>query len=385
MRKYSSAVEQNIRTERLVREWTRSGLLDAQQRDRILADLPVDLRRTNLFLRLILFVFTCLIIVASTILVAILLKPTTAVADGVLSLFAAGAALILAEVLASEARLYYFGVEEAFAISLPVFSGIAALLLFGEHDVLGLTFAAGAAFAIYFRFGYVYAAVGGMLCVGAIPFQIFGISSDERRLIAALSLAVIWFIARAARRRHGDEFPGDEYAFIEVAAWVILYGFLNLHLFSYVVPFSTVGAATSQGFYWFTYAMTWLLPALGISLAVRAKQRLMLDVNLAMALATLATNKPYLHAIQMPWDPILFGLLLIGVVIVVRRWLANDATGIRNGFTAARLLESDRRNLAAVATASILLDPKAAPASPNQETFKTQGGRSGGAGASGSF
>jgi hypothetical protein len=142
----------------------------------------------------------------------------------------------------------------------------------------------------------------------------------------------------------------------------MLYGFINLHLFSSVLPLGVSSAVTTSNFYSFTYVMTWLLPAIGLWLAIRSKQRLLLDVNLAMALATLATNKPYLHGVQEPWDPILLGLLLVGVVIALRRWLSKDPAGLRNGFTAVRLLESDRRTLAA--TASVLF---------------------GGAGASGSF
>jgi hypothetical protein len=386
MRKYSADAEQNIRMERLVREWKRSGLLESQQCDRILAEIPVDLRRTNLFLRLILFGFTFLLIAASAVLVVIMFRPPSAVAGGVFSLFGAVVTFIAAEILVSEARLYRFGVEEAAAICAALFTGIAALLLFGEHDTTGLAMTAATAFIIYFRFGYVYAAVLAMLCLTAIPFRAFGLSGDEPRLIAALLLAVIWFAARRAGRRHGDDFPADEYALIEAVAWVMLYGFINLHLFSSVFPLGVSRAVTTSNFYSFTYVMTWLLPAIGLWLAIRSKQRLLLDVNLAMALATLATNKPYLHGVQKPWDPILLGLLLIGVVIALRRWLSKDPAGVRNGFTAARLLEADRRSLAAAATASVLFGPKTdTSASSHEETFKPQGGRSGGAGASGSF
>src|SRR5262245_35910830 len=203
MRKYESGAEQNIRIERLVREWTRSGLLESPQRDRILAEIPIDLRRTNLFLRLILFGFTCLIIAASAVLAVIMLKPDSAMVGGVLSLFAACLTLFAAEGLVTGAGLYRFGVEEAAAISAAVFAGIAAATAFGERATAGLAAAAATAFIVYFRFGYVYAAMGGMWCVSAIPFQIFGISNDARRLIAVLALAVIWFIARRAGLRHG--------------------------------------------------------------------------------------------------------------------------------------------------------------------------------------
>ena len=55
---YSRDDERNIRVERLVRDWNKSGLITDAERDRMLPDLKVDLRRTNLWLRLTLFVFS---------------------------------------------------------------------------------------------------------------------------------------------------------------------------------------------------------------------------------------------------------------------------------------------------------------------------------------
>lgn len=134
--------------------------------------------------------------------------------------------------------------------------------------------------------------------------------------------------------------------------------------------------------------MIWLLPAAGLWLSIRDRDRPLLDASLAMGLATLLTNKPYLGAARKPWDPILLGLLLIGAAIVVRRWLANGDTGSRHGFTARRLLRSDTETRAAVAIASAALHgtpahPHSDPSSP--DPFKGGGGRSGGAGAGGSF
>lgn len=110
----------------------------------------------------------------------------------------------------------------------------------------------------------------------------------------------------------------------------------------------------------------------------------MLDVNLVLVLVTLATNKPYWGLARQTWDPILLGVVLIGVVLGLRRWFGN---GDRYGFTASRILSKDMRALSVVGTASAALH--ATPGhdlnSPSTDTFKSGGGRSGGAGASGSF
>ena len=110
-----------------------------------------------------------------------------------------------------------------------------------------------------------------------------------------------------------------------------------------------------------------------------------MDVNIAIALVTLATNKPYLGLARKPWDPILFGLLLMSGAIVVKRWLATGIHAERYGYTATRLLAGDRKVMTAIATASSLLQPDvpAPAAAPSQPDFG--GGRSGGAGAGGAF
>jgi hypothetical protein len=57
MNLYSRDDERAIRAQRMVEDWTKSGLLQQSQRDQIMPTLQVDLRRTNRFLRGTLFVF----------------------------------------------------------------------------------------------------------------------------------------------------------------------------------------------------------------------------------------------------------------------------------------------------------------------------------------
>ena len=111
---------------------------------------------------------------------------------------------------------------------------------------------------------------------------------------------------------------------------------------------------------------------------------MLLDASILMLLGTLMSNKPYLGSARYPWDPIVFGLLLMGVAIAIKRWLASGANGIRHGFigdapagvgagTARRL---QQRGRAVPARRARNRSPR-----PNLGG----GGRSGGAGASGNF
>jgi hypothetical protein len=139
--------------------------------------------------------------------------------------------------------------------------------------------------------------------------------------------------------------------------------------------------------YWLTYVMVWVLPLAGLCLALQKKDRPFMQVNTALALVTLATNKSYLGLTRKPWDPILFGVLLTGIAIVVKRWLASGANGRRYGFTPKRILAGDSRIMAAIATASSLVQPNIPPSSTGPASPHPQfgGGRSGGAGAGGEF
>jgi len=239
-----------------------------------------------------------------------------------------------------------------------------------------------AAFAVYRRYRYVCAAVGAMLCASLAPFQLH-LSSMVQRLLAAAILGGCCIVARMKRRKYGDEFPGDEHGTIQASAWLGMYATLNLHL-----SFVLFTRPLASSFYWFTYAMIWTLPAAGLWLSIRDRDRPLLDASLVMALATLLTSKPYLGVARRPWDPILLGLLLIGVAILLRRWLASGEDGTRDGFTAVRLLRSDKDTRTAVAVASaafheVPTHPHSDPSSP--DPFKGGGGRSGGGGAGGSF
>jgi hypothetical protein len=228
----------------------------------------------------------------------------------------------------------------------------------------------------------VYAGVAAILGVGLVPSS-FHLSEASQRLVAAVVLGGCFVATRTKRMTHGGEYPGDEYGILQAAAWLGLYAALNLYLWSwYFTP-------PHEPFYWFTYAMIWILPAAGVWLSIRDRDRPLLDASLVLALATLATNKPYLGLPRKTWDPILLGLLLMGAAIVLRRWLASGEDGSKHGFIATRLLRSDDDTLATLGTASAALHAlpahphSPAPEPPPPDAF--QGGRSGGGGGGASY
>jgi len=383
MRRYSESDERNVRLHALVREWMRSGLLDEAQGTRLGEELRTDLRRTNNFLRIVLFLFTGLIVGAAVLLVFEALQihdtPRITVVCGIAAVLCFG----LAEILIAEFRLYRFGVEEALAVAAVVLLVIATGGMFERakiESIFALAFTIGAigGLVLYGRFGFVYGGIAAIACAVMIPFPLVH-EPAAQRLWASAVLAGVFVIARRYHLVQGDEFPGDDYAVFQAAAWAGLYVVLNLHL--------TSSGITTGRFYWATYALIWLLPIAGLRMGIRNRDRLLMDVSAAMALATLATNKAYLGRQPQSWDPILFGLLLMGTAIVIRRWLASGPNGERYGFTPVRTLSKHARLMTIVSTASAAFQPQPSSPAPEPATARPhfEGGRSGGAGASGEF
>jgi hypothetical protein len=237
---------------------------------------------------------------------------------------------------------------------------------------------AGGGLGLYRRFGFVYAALGAIVCIAAVPFQL-DLSRAVQRVLAAVAMALVLMIVRSKRLHYRADYPGDEYGWLQAAAFGGVYLAVNLQL-----PWGSDGARGL--FYWSTYAVIWVLPLVGLAFAVREKDRELLDVGLALALVTLVTNKPYLGWPRHTWDPIVLGLVLMAIAIAVRRWLASGPVGERHGFTSRRLLEKDRAVLSLVGTASsVIAPPEAGPSRTDPAESGFHGGRSGGGGGSGNF
>jgi hypothetical protein len=385
MNLYSRDDERAIRTGRLVEDWTESDLLTPEQRDVMRPQLAVELRRTNKFLRITLFFFGGVILQSALGLVAVIVGGVNeTVGLGLLGLAAGAACFWLSSRLVRRYNLYRFGVEEAVALSAAGLTAFGAGFLAGGDSyasvVIGLAVGAGMLTALYLRFGYVYAAVFAMVALVALPFQ-FGGPEIMRRAVAVILLAAIVVMVRRARAGYGDEYPGDALLVIEAVAWLGIYLLVNL-----VVSMSVTDIYRGSIVYVVTYVATWLLPLVLVWVAIRGRERPLLWAGIAMALGTLLSNKEYLGTPRYEWDPIVFGLFLMGIAIVIRRWLASGDGGVRNGYTSARIVVSDKTHIGTLAMVSTVhTDVPVNESAPAAEPSIGGGGRSGGAGAGGSF
>ena len=195
-----------------------SGLLEPPQHAIIAATLSTDLKRTNLSLRVVLFIFGTIVLWAALGLLLVatgLDREDRAIGWSMVMVGVAG--FLLADYLIGQSRLYRFGVEEAFASWSVVLIAIGIGYLVslggsrGDFPILvALLVAAFASLAVYARFGYLYAALAAVACAACAPFFLEQPQTIERILSASVLLAA-FFAARSLEWPNGVDFPGDDY------------------------------------------------------------------------------------------------------------------------------------------------------------------------------
>ena len=113
MRAYSASSLEAVRTRELLKVWASEGFISEEQYRQMEEETVCDLRRTNIFLRLVLFFFT-LLVVAAVAALFFAARPAEQVAGSILLIFA-GVSYAAAELAVSQGRLYRYGIEEALA------------------------------------------------------------------------------------------------------------------------------------------------------------------------------------------------------------------------------------------------------------------------------
>ena len=403
MRAYSAADEEALRARTLLKDWAGEGFLTEAQYQTMEQETVCDLRRTNIFLRLVLFLFTMIIMGAGAgLFFTVFLSRPSAQTIGIFLLIFAPIAYGAAEFVVSSARLYRYGIEEALAACSVGFlcAGIEAAWFEGTWSTFGLSPglqwlvpAAGsvASLWIWRRFGFAYAFLAAMIFVIWMPGYWTSSHSAQHLIVAAIYFAglIAVIVARAAHRL---TYLDDGFSIAEALLWLGIYVAINLEISS-LDPretwwgFARAGTEFSRPFYWTTWVLIWCLPPVVLARGLRRKDRFVIAAGTIAAVLTLITNKPYLGWPRHTWDPMLLGALLFGVALLIRRWLAHGPGGIRRGFTAQRLSGKDKRWMNVGATALGLVSPNPITQSPQTGTpdVRFGGGDSGGAGATSDF
>ena len=402
MRVYRASSEETLRVRQFLKDWFDSGFLSKAQYELLEKETVSDLRTTNVFLRLVLFFFTLISVIAAAALwYTLFLSGSTDETTGVFALIFAAVCYAAAEVAASRARLYRYGIEEALAVCSVGF------LCIGMQDALFngsfysprpvtsecLVFIAGAGLSLWIwrRFGLWYAFPAAMIFAIFVPGY-WSFSHAGQRLMVAAFYAVGLIGVAAARSRHRFDYLSDVYSLAEAFLWLGIYLAINLQLSSLALAVRGWGGTRlspefGTSFYWSTWVMIWCLPLVVLVRGIRERNRPVIAAGIVAAALTMITNKPYLGWPRHTWDPMLFGVLLTGVAFFVRRWLDGGPGKVRCGFTAERLSGRDKHWMSAGSAVFGLLTPESiTPAAQTQPSgVKFGGGSSGGGGASSEF
>ncbi|MGA7686089.1 MAG: hypothetical protein WCC32_06285 [Terriglobales bacterium] len=401
MRVYSAASEETLRARIFLKDWFGEGFLTKAQYQVLERETVSDLRTTNVFLRLVLFFFTLIIVGAGAPLFSVVFLPrssdqTTGVFLMIFALFCYAAA----EAAVSQARLYRYGIEEALAICSVGFFCVGMQLAFFGSGIYtprpdaaqSLIPAAGVAFSLWIwrRFGLSYLFLAAMIFVIFLPGY-WTSSREAQRVIIAAFYAIGLAGVAAVRSRHRFDYLEETYSLAEAFLWLGIYLAINLQVASLNLRAPWWGGTRAASefarpFYWGTWVLIWCLPPIILARGIRQKDRFVIAVGGIVTLLTFVSNKPYLGWPRHSWDPMLLGILLTGVAVFLRRWLARGPGGIRHGFTAARLSGKDKQWINVGAT---LLGPLPQSITPVPQTggqdFRFGGGQTGGGGAGGDF
>jgi hypothetical protein len=402
VRLYGASSEETLRVRQLLTGWAGEGFLTKEQYQRLEQETVSDLRTTNIFLRLVLFLFTVIGVGAAVALFfKVFLSRPSEQTSGVFLLIFAALCYAAAEVAVSQARLYRYGIEEALAVCSVGFLcvGMQTAVFSGSpysakpDGAQFLVPAAGAVFSLWIwrRFGLWYAFLAAMIFVLFLPGY-WTLSHSAQHLIVAGFYATGLICVAAVRSRHRFDYLDDAYSLVEAFLWLGIYLAINLQLWSLTLPARWWGGTRAASefarpFYWTTWVLIWSLPPIVLTRGLRQKDRFVIEVGAIIAILTFATIKPYLGWPRHTWDPMILGILLTGVAVFIRRWLGGGPSGIRHGFTAERLSGKDKRWMNAGSAVFGLLTPQSITPAPQtgSEDFRFGGGASGGGGATGNF
>jgi hypothetical protein len=400
MRIYAESSEETLRARKFLTQWIGDGSLSKHQYERLEQDTVTDLRTTNIFLRLVLFLFTVIGVAAAVALFfTIFLSRPSQQTTGIFLLIFAALSYTAAEVAVKQGRLYRYGIEEALAVCSVAFLCVGLDLFFfggipySSREIQFVVPAVGAIASlwIWYRCSLWYAFPAAMIFAIFVPGYWTPSHSAQHVFISVLYAAGLVCII-PIRSRHRFDYLEAAYSLSEAFLWLGTYLIFNLKISALSFPskwWSNPRPASEFAvpFYWTTWVLIWCLPPLILARGIRRKDRFIIAVGAITTVLTLVTNKPYLGWQRHTWDPILLGIALTGVALFLRRWLALSPTGVRHGFTAARLSGRDKHTMNVGSAVLGLMSPQSITPTPQPTNpdFRFGGGGSGGGGATGDF
>jgi len=387
------------------RRWEEAGLVSPARAAAVRERYRPELVRVNLFIRILLALFTTVGVAALVALPAVVLHVEEFGISALFLLFAPVCAWIADRQLIHGRRLYRCGAEEVLlflAVSLLALAvGIHPHAWGSSAERLGWLAAHGilltGATALAVRYGYALAALGAVGALAAVPFHLAGALHwhepgwTRGALFILLTAVGIWAHRRLVRK---EALPRGYIWCLETVRLAALGGiYLDVNLYAHRLLWRnwlgwTPGAGGLPGAApWFDLCcavLTALLPAAALVLGIVRRNRALLWYAVFAGTASILTLKYFLHLGYLAEEVTFAGLILVGLAFGLLHWLRTGSDRRRGAFTAEPLLEPRLYGLDAEALAAI---QPLAPAAKIPETagFRPGGGSFGGGGASGGY
>jgi hypothetical protein len=383
------------------RRWQEAGMITAEQAAAVAERYRPELVRVNLFIRILLAVFTTVGVVALMALPAVMLKVEETGFTLLCLIFAPLCAWVADQELIAGRRLYRCGAEEALlllavgmlalAVGIPAHDWGHGAARLGWLTAHGIVLAG--AILLTVRYGYALAAFAGMLALAGFPFHIAEALQLHQphlpRLVLLLLLgaAAIWAQRRLLDRNSLPRGYVWSLETVRLAAWAAIY--LDVNLFAHRLlwrewlglPRGASPVPWSDGF---CALLTAILPMAALTAGIGRRDRSLLWFGVVSTILSILTLKYYVYFGHLAEELTAAGLLTAGLAFGLLRWLRAGSKRCRGAFTAERLLEPRLYGLDAEALAAIQpLAPEARV--PQAEGFQPGGGTFGGGGASGGY
>jgi hypothetical protein len=387
------------------RRWEESGLVSPAQAAAVRERYRPELVRVNLFIRILLAIFTTVGVVALVALPAVILNVEEFGITVLFLLFAPLCAWVADHQLIHGRRLYRCGAEEvllflavgflALAVGIPAHEWGRSAERLGWLAAHGIALAGATVLAV--RYGYALAALGAVGALAALPFHLLVALRWHQPGVARVALflllgaAVIWAHRRLARR---ERLVRGYVWCLETVRLAALAGiYLDVNLFAHRLlwkdwlgwtPAAGAGSWSDPWFDLCCAVLTALLPATALVLGIVRRDRALLWYAVFAGAASILTLKYFFHLGYLAEEVTAAGLVLAGLAFGLLRWLRTGADRRRGAFTSDPLLEPRLYGLDAEALAA--MQPLApTPRTASADGFRPGGGGFGGGGASGGY
>jgi hypothetical protein len=381
--------------------WEKAGLVSPAQAAAVRERYRPELARVNLFIRILLALFTAVGMMALVALPAVLLDVEEFGLAVLFLLCALLGAWVADRRLIHGRRLYRCGAEEMLLFLAVVFLALAAGIPAHEWgrsaEHLGWIAAHGIALTgatvLAARYGYALAALGAVGTLAGLPFHLAATLHWHQpgwarvALFFLLATAGIWAHWRLGRRETLHRSTTWCLETVRIAALAGIYLDVNLYAHRLLWKGWLVATPAAGTVSWsdpVCAALTALLPAAALFLGILRRDRALLWYAVFAGTVSVLTLKYFLHLGYLAEELTAAGLFLAGLVFGLLHWLRTGADRRRGSFTAESLLKPRLYGLDAEALAAI--QPLAPTAkAPDTEGFRSGGGGFGGGGASGGY